>query len=229
MRLLPNGSATAWIVTRMREVVSGVNVTFRQTFWFPVTAPPGTVAHALPVQYCTWKSLMPNELKVMLAVGSTGALYASCTLKTLTSLMVLTPLNATSSQSGHASGVPSFHPPPLPHDWPLRSPLIAPTAAYPLLCVDDAVAVPPLAAAATFTQLAGGFTTTCTGADTVVPPPLSQACAVNVWLPTPAVHVVELVGVKSPSSGGGAQIIPGDPAAAAKVLVEKLRNEARVL
>ena len=41
--------------------------------------------------------------------------------------------------------------------------------------------------------------------------------------------LVELVGVKSPSSGGGAQIIPGDPAAAAKALVEKLRNEARVL
>ena len=41
--------------------------------------------------------------------------------------------------------------------------------------------------------------------------------------------LVELVGVKSPSSGGGAQILPGDAATAAKALVEKLRNEARVL
>jgi electron transfer flavoprotein beta subunit len=41
--------------------------------------------------------------------------------------------------------------------------------------------------------------------------------------------VVELVSVRSPQSGGGAQILPGDPATAAKALVEKLRNEARVL
>src|SRR4029079_7142569 len=41
--------------------------------------------------------------------------------------------------------------------------------------------------------------------------------------------LVELVGVRSPSSGGVAQILPGDPAAAAKALVEKLRNEARVI
>ena len=41
--------------------------------------------------------------------------------------------------------------------------------------------------------------------------------------------LVELVGVKSPSSGAGAEILPGDAATAAKALVEKLRNEARVL
>jgi electron transfer flavoprotein beta subunit len=41
--------------------------------------------------------------------------------------------------------------------------------------------------------------------------------------------LVETVAVKSPSSGAGAQILPGDPAAAAKALVDKLRNEARVL
>ena len=41
--------------------------------------------------------------------------------------------------------------------------------------------------------------------------------------------LVELVAVKAPSSGAGAQILPGDPATAAKALVEKLRNEARVL
>jgi electron transfer flavoprotein beta subunit len=40
---------------------------------------------------------------------------------------------------------------------------------------------------------------------------------------------VELLRVRSPQSGGGAQILPGDPAAAAKALVDKLRNEARVL
>lgn len=40
---------------------------------------------------------------------------------------------------------------------------------------------------------------------------------------------VELLSVRSPQSGAGAEILPGDPAAAAKALVEKLRNEARVL
>jgi electron transfer flavoprotein beta subunit len=40
---------------------------------------------------------------------------------------------------------------------------------------------------------------------------------------------VEMVAVRSPQAGGGAQILPGDAATAAKALVEKLRNEARVL
>jgi electron transfer flavoprotein beta subunit len=41
--------------------------------------------------------------------------------------------------------------------------------------------------------------------------------------------LVELVGVKSPSSGAGAEILTGEPAAAAKALVAKLRDEARIL
>jgi electron transfer flavoprotein beta subunit len=41
--------------------------------------------------------------------------------------------------------------------------------------------------------------------------------------------VVELVSVRSPQSGAGAQILTGDAPTAAKALVEKLRNEARVL
>ncbi len=40
---------------------------------------------------------------------------------------------------------------------------------------------------------------------------------------------LEVVDVAFPESGESAQIIEGDPAAAAKTLVEKLRNEARVL
>ena len=48
-------------------------------------------------------------------------------------------------------------------------------------------------------------------------------------LPKAPVSRVELVAVRSPQSGSGAQILGGDPAAAAKALVEKLRNEARVL
>lgn len=40
---------------------------------------------------------------------------------------------------------------------------------------------------------------------------------------------LEVVSVAFPESGAGAQMIEGDAAAAAKTLVEKLRNEARVL
>ena len=40
---------------------------------------------------------------------------------------------------------------------------------------------------------------------------------------------VELLGVHAASAGGGAQMFTGDPAAACKALVDKLRNEARVL
>src|SRR5437773_2105852 len=70
------------ITTRMRSVVTAGNVTRVQTWRFPVMLPPGTVAHALPAQYCTWKSLRPYQLNLMLGVGSSGAVYASCTLKT---------------------------------------------------------------------------------------------------------------------------------------------------
>lgn len=40
---------------------------------------------------------------------------------------------------------------------------------------------------------------------------------------------LEVVSVAFPDSGGGAQIIEGDPETAARVLVDKLRTEARVL
>ncbi len=40
---------------------------------------------------------------------------------------------------------------------------------------------------------------------------------------------VEILSVALPESGGGAQMIDGDPATAAKTLIEKLRKEARVL
>lgn len=40
---------------------------------------------------------------------------------------------------------------------------------------------------------------------------------------------LEIVEVAFPSSGGGAQMLEGEPAAAARALVEKLRHEARVL
>ncbi len=40
---------------------------------------------------------------------------------------------------------------------------------------------------------------------------------------------LEIVDVAFPESGAGAQMIEGDPATAAGILVEKLRNEARVL
>jgi len=40
---------------------------------------------------------------------------------------------------------------------------------------------------------------------------------------------LEVLSVGFPESGGGAQILPGDPAAAAKLLIEKLQNEARVI
>ena len=40
---------------------------------------------------------------------------------------------------------------------------------------------------------------------------------------------LELVSVSAPESGKAAQILPGDAATAAKALVDKLRNEARVL
>ncbi|MEM1202905.1 MAG: electron transfer flavoprotein subunit beta/FixA family protein [Acidobacteriota bacterium] len=40
---------------------------------------------------------------------------------------------------------------------------------------------------------------------------------------------IEIVDVAFPDSGAGAEVLEGDPAAAAQALVEKLRNEARVL
>jgi electron transfer flavoprotein beta subunit len=63
--------------------------------------------------------------------------------------------------------------------------------------------------------------------------PLAEASPADLGLDGAAVGaagaMVELVAVRSPQAGGGAQILPGDPAAAAKALVDRLRNEARVL
>ena len=41
------------ITTRTFEVVMGAKLNFLHTLSFPVTLPPGTVAHCEPVQYCT--------------------------------------------------------------------------------------------------------------------------------------------------------------------------------
>jgi hypothetical protein len=59
--------------TRIFVVVTGVNVTLRHTSVFPVTLPPGTVAHAVPVQYCTSKLRSPYAVNVCVLVGSPGA------------------------------------------------------------------------------------------------------------------------------------------------------------
>jgi hypothetical protein len=93
-----------------------------QTWRLPVMLPPGTVAHALPVQYCTSKAVMPYALKVMLAVGSTGLMKASYRVKTSISVIVFRPLKAMWTESGKAFAVASFQPPPVPQLRPLRSP-----------------------------------------------------------------------------------------------------------
>src|SRR5262249_16692426 len=84
----------------------------------------------------------PYNVNVWPGVGVTGLDQLSWTLKTSTSLMLCVPAKSTSSQSGQLSGVPSVH-----HVVPFRSPSIAPLAANPGLCVDEPIAVPPLAPA----------------------------------------------------------------------------------
>lgn len=63
--------------------------------------------------------------------------------------------------------------------------------------------------------------------------PIAEVTAADLGLDPAAVGAagayVEVLGVRSPSSGAGAQILSGDAATAAKALVDKLRNEARVL
>ena len=63
--------------------------------------------------------------------------------------------------------------------------------------------------------------------------PLSEASPEDLGLDPRVVGkegaTVELVAVRSPQSGAGAQILPGDAATAAKALVEKLRHEVRIL
>src|SRR5215813_4237358 len=118
-------------VTQMRifVVVTAGKVIVYQTRLLPVTSPPGTTCHVAPFQYCTWKFCRPYNVNVWPGVGVTGLDQLSWTLNTSTSLMFCVPAKSTSSQSGQLSGVPSVHPPPLPHDVPVRSPLIAPLAA----------------------------------------------------------------------------------------------------
>src|SRR5262249_11573114 len=143
-------------VTQMRifVVVTVGNDTVRHTKLLPMILPPETTCHAPPSQYCTWKFCSPYNVNVWPAVGVTGLDQLSWTLNTSTSLMLCVPAKSTSSQSGQLSHVPSFHPPPLPHAVPVRSPLIAPLAANPELNVDDAIAVAPFAAAATLIRVA---------------------------------------------------------------------------
>ncbi len=90
------------LVTKMRifEVEIGLKVTRRHTRLLAVTVPPGTVSHAEPVQYCTWKSRSPFRLNVVVGVGKTADVWTSGTVKISTSSIVLTSLKATSSQSG---------------------------------------------------------------------------------------------------------------------------------
>src|SRR5215470_5143504 len=99
--------------------------------------------------------------------------------------MLFVPAKSTSSQSGQLSGVPSFHPPPLPHDVPVRSPLIAPLGAYPALKIDDATAVAPFAAAATLMRVdCGDDTVMCATAEDADVPTRSVATAVTSCGPT---------------------------------------------
>ena len=53
------------------SVVSAGKLRRLHTCRLPVMMPPGTVAHTLPVQYITWKSMIPYALNVVLSVGST--------------------------------------------------------------------------------------------------------------------------------------------------------------
>jgi hypothetical protein len=58
---------------RILDVARGANLICRQTRLLFVIAPPGTSAHALPVQYCTSKSCSPYRLNVIEGVGGLGA------------------------------------------------------------------------------------------------------------------------------------------------------------
>src|SRR5438045_1596837 len=64
--------------------------------------------------------------------------------------MVCAPAKSTSSQSPNTFPVASFQPPPLPQLRPARSPSIAALGGKLALKADEASAVPPLLAAATF-------------------------------------------------------------------------------
>src|SRR5438132_49170 len=98
---------------------------------------------------------MPNLLNVSPRYGSAGFSKLSCSVKTSTSPIVLEPAKSTCNQSGNASEVPSFQPPPLPQEVPARSPSIAPAGAKPAPTKEDAPAVAPSLADATFTRAVG--------------------------------------------------------------------------
>jgi electron transfer flavoprotein beta subunit len=63
--------------------------------------------------------------------------------------------------------------------------------------------------------------------------PIAEVSPADLGLDEAAVGaagaLVELLSVRSPQSGAGAEILAGDAATAAKALVEKLRNDVRVL
>src|SRR5215471_11589478 len=127
MRLkLPSDVLTS---TRIFVVVIGVaSSTWRHTRLLFTIEPPGTVTQVDPSQYWTWNAFSPKKLNVIVFVGSTGEFILSCSVKTLISSMVFSPLKSTSSQSGYTPDVPSHQPPPLPQFNPFRSPLIAAAA-----------------------------------------------------------------------------------------------------
>jgi hypothetical protein len=54
-------------------VVRAANVTWRHTRVLFVIVPPGTAAHAVPVQYWTSKPRRPHDVNVIVGVGSDGA------------------------------------------------------------------------------------------------------------------------------------------------------------
>jgi hypothetical protein len=119
-------STALLMTTRMRSVVIAGNVICVHTCRFPVMLPPGTVAHAVPVQYWTSKSVIPYKVNIVSSVGSTGVVYASCSVNTSISPMVCGPLKVTCTQSGNLLFVTSFQYPPAPALKPSRSPSFTP-------------------------------------------------------------------------------------------------------
>ena len=58
--------------TRIRSVVIGTNVNWRQTWLFPVTFPPGTSSQSEPLQYCTRNAVIPNWVNAIPGTGAEG-------------------------------------------------------------------------------------------------------------------------------------------------------------
>src|SRR5438552_3112587 len=112
-------------------------------------------------------------------------------MKTSTSPIVFIPLKSTSSQSGYAFGVASFHPPPAPQFSPFRSPSVVPLGGKPPLYIEDAVAVPPLAASATLTAADEAVMLNVRGTSGAALKLLFPDCdAVIVQLPAPVIVAV---------------------------------------